>query len=175
MLSVLDLFSGIGGIFDYSTGIWYNARMSNKYTYTLPFTKDQLATDYTAGLTQVEIAHRYHTTQKVVWRAMINLGVPSRIAKKRNQAGPNNDSWKGQDAKYAACHLRVQTLRGKPQKCEVCGTTDVNKSYQWACLSGHFDDPSDYKRMCRSCHSKHDRVYRNLGEYMHPKGVMPNA
>jgi hypothetical protein len=70
--------------------------MPNKYTYSVPFTEEQLYSDYVnEGMTQSEIARKYGTTQKVVWRAMHKMGVPTRIAAKRNQHGPLNSSWKG--------------------------------------------------------------------------------
>lgn len=144
--------------------------MSNKYTYAPPFSKEQLEHEYFAGLTQVEIAERYHTTQRVVWRAMKNFNIKARVAKKRNQTGENNDSWKGSDVSYAAFHKRLESLKGKPQKCEICGTVDTSKTYDWACLTGRYDDPADYKRMCRSCHWKHDDKHLNLGEYAAKKG-----
>lgn len=59
---------------------------------------------------------------------------------------------------YSTLHGRVRKLRGAPSKCEVCGTTDENKRYEWANLDHKdYQDMSNYKRMCRSCHKKHDR------------------
>jgi hypothetical protein len=136
--------------------------MSNKYTYKLPFTKEQLQVDYWAGLSQVEIAARYHTTQKVVWRAMSNLGIKARTAAKRNQKGSSNDSWKGDAAGYSAFHKRIEVLKGRPRKCEQCGTTDIHKNYDWANLTGRYEDPKDYRRLCRSCHWKMDKKILNI-------------
>ena len=145
--------------------------MVNKYTYSPPFTKEQLIIEYSAGLTQSEIAERYHTSQKVVWRAMKNFGIKARVAVKRNQLGENNDSWKGSRAGYAAFHRRTVALKGKPQKCEVCGTVDTSKTYDWANLTGRYDDPKDYKRMCRSCHWRFDGTHKNLGKYAEIGGI----
>jgi hypothetical protein len=70
--------------------------MSNKYTYSVPFTEDQLYRDYVElRMSQAEIAVKYSTTQKVVWRAMQKMGVPSRVAAKRNQHGALNSNWAG--------------------------------------------------------------------------------
>lgn len=70
--------------------------MSNKYTYSVPFSEDQLYQDYfVSGMNQSEIAKKYQTTQRVVWRAMKKIGLKSRIAAKRNQTGKLNHSWKG--------------------------------------------------------------------------------
>jgi hypothetical protein len=145
--------------------------MTNKYTYSPPFTKDELLKDYSSGMTQNEIAVKYHTSQKVVWRAMINYEIKSRPAVKRNQYAENNTSWKGNNATYKAYHIRVKVIRGQPKKCEICGTDDVTKTYDWANLTGNFADPSDYKRMCRSCHWKHDNKIANLGTYGRKKEV----
>lgn len=70
--------------------------MSNQYTYQVPFTESELLHDYSVlRLSQAEIAHKYGTTQKVVWKAMKKMSVQSRIAAKRDQRGPKNDSWRG--------------------------------------------------------------------------------
>ena len=37
-----------------------------------------------------------------------------------------------------------------------------DKNYDWANLTGHYDDPNDYKRMCRSCHWKYDERIKNI-------------
>jgi DNA-binding XRE family transcriptional regulator len=60
------------------------------------------------------------------------------------------------EASYYAAHERVVKRRGRPKKCEICGTVDQSKIYQWANLTGHYDDPEDYKRMCQSCHASFD-------------------
>lgn len=145
--------------------------MSNQHTYRTPFTKEQLAEDYLElGLTQTEIAAKWGTTQRVVWRAMRKHGIKARVAAKRNQRGPNNDSWKGDAAGYHALHLRVAKALGKPMKCDVCGTTDPTKTYDWANLSGRYYDLRDYVRMCRSCHWKRDGKINNI-THMRGKGV----
>ena len=136
--------------------------MSNKYTYSIPFTKEQLEIDYEAGLTQTEIAERYGSSQKVVWNALHKFGIKTRVARKRNQVREHNDSWKGSSAGYAAFHKRIESLYGRPKKCEVCGTVKLEKTYDWANLTGRYDDPKDYRRMCRSCHSKHDNKIQNI-------------
>lgn len=145
--------------------------MANKYTYNPPFTKEQLEQDYRTGLTQAEIAKRYQTSQKVVFNAMKKWGIKARVAAKREQRGANNSYWKGQSVGYAAFHKRVEVLKGRPQQCEVCGTTDASKTYDWANLTGRYEDPEDYQRMCRSCHWKHDGKHTNLGSFSQKKEV----
>lgn len=144
--------------------------MANKYTYNLPFSKEDLEKKYSEGYTQKECAEFFKVSQKVIWRAMKNLGIKARKAIKRNQRGEKNDSWKGNSVGYAAFHKRIEALKGKPKKCDVCGTEDEDKYYDWACLTGQYENPDDYRRMCKSCHSKYDKRYRNLGEYCKKNG-----
>jgi len=70
--------------------------VSNKYTYSVPFTEEELYRDYvTLRMSQYEIAQKYEVSQKVIWRAMHKMGVPTRVAAKRNQTGPLNARWTG--------------------------------------------------------------------------------
>lgn len=76
----------------------------------------------------------------------------------RRRGGKAGRTWKrGGAVSYFQYHNRVRTKRGQPQHCERCQTTDPTKSYDWANLTGKFDDVSDYIRLCRSCHRRHDR------------------
>lgn len=70
--------------------------MANQYTYSVPFTEDQIHEDYCIKMmTQAEIARKYNVSQKVVWRAMKKMNIPTRKAYKRHQQGPDNHMWKG--------------------------------------------------------------------------------
>lgn len=69
-------------------------------------------------------------------------------------------NWKGKQAGYEALHLRVKVKYGRPKRCEKCGTTNKRKIYDWANLTGKYDDPKDYSRMCRQCHAKYDKQRR---------------
>jgi hypothetical protein len=62
---------------------------------------------------------------------------------------------------------------GQEKKCEICGTTDKEKTYDWASV-GHVytRKREDWKRLCRSCHASFDmnedkkkRVIKNLMFY----------
>jgi hypothetical protein len=53
-------------------------------------------------------------------------------------------------------HRRVAKARGRPAKCERCGATDSSLRYEWANLTGNYEDISDYERMCRTCHKRYD-------------------
>lgn len=117
---------------------------------------------YKSGMTQKEVAEEMGLTQKIIWRCLRDAKVKCRIAAPRNQRNVNNKNWKGKNVCYEAFHKRLYALKGRPMKCEVCEATDNKRHYDWANLSGRFDDPSDYKRMCRSCHWKYDKKHLNF-------------
>jgi hypothetical protein len=136
--------------------------MPNKYTARPVPPKEELEKLYfDSFMTQEEIGKQYGTTQKVVYTWFKKLGIKSRIPYKRNQFGENNSSWAGNNATYAALHYRVEAKRGKPHFCEACGTMD-SKRYEWANLTGKYEDIMDYSRMCVSCHRKYDKKRREL-------------
>ena len=119
------------------------------------------------GLTQQEAAAAMGTTQKVIWRALKRFGIPAHPQIKRNQRGALNDAWKGDDATYTALHLRVATERGKPSLCSQCGAT--HGRFEWANLTGKYEDVSDYQRLCVSCHRQLDAYRRAVtGERTSP-------
>jgi hypothetical protein len=132
--------------------------MSNQHTYSVPFSAEQLRADYDSGMTQTEIASKYGASQKVVYGAMRRFGIQARKAAKRNQSGPANSNWRGDEATYAALHKRVDIARGKPSVCDDCGTTDGR--FEWASVSGQYVDVNDYVRLCVSCHKKRDIAAR---------------
>ena len=123
---------------------------------------ERIRVRYGDGETQREIASTLGLTQKVVWRVMRNHGLHARVAAKRKQYGVQNATWRGDHVGYAGAHARVKALRGQPPACERCGTTDPQKCYDWANMTGHYADPSDYRRFCRSCHWKFDRKIENI-------------
>jgi hypothetical protein len=111
-------------------------------------------------MTVREVAARIGVSPKRIETAMKRFNIPRRKSTSRNQTGPANPRWKGVDASYAAKHMRVSKVRGRPLVCDVCGVEDPSLKYEWANLTGNYDDPSDYRRMCKSCHGKHDAVSR---------------
>lgn len=135
--------------------------MANKYTALKVPPKDDLELLYSKNMTQSEIGLHYNTTQKVVYSWFKKLGIKSRIPVKRNQLKENNSSWKGDNATYAAFHYRVEVSRGKPHCCFVCGTMDSTR-YEWANLTGRYEDVNDYSRMCVKCHRMYDKKRRLL-------------
>ena len=75
--------------------------------------------------------------------------------------GDKNHQWKGDSASKYAFHRRLYSRLGKPSKCSVCGTTDA-EHYDYANLTGNYEDISDYAAMCRSCHWKFDLKIENI-------------
>lgn len=135
------------------------ARHGNKYLKTPHPAKEELERLYFMEfMSQVEIASKFKTTQKIVFRWFKDLGINSRIAAKRNQRGGLNHQWKCDKASYAAFHYRVSGLRGKANKCEKCGRSDAGIVYDWANQTGKYNEVTDYKMMCRSCHFKMDKA-----------------
>lgn len=145
--------------------------MGNKYDYLKIPDKKELNFLYSEKLmTQVEIGILYNTTQKVVFTWFKKLGIESRVACKRNQMRENNSSWKGNKVTYAAYHYRVQSSRGKANRCEMCNNKNA-KRYEWANLTGNYNDVNDYKMMCVSCHHKRDNHKNNLPNRKEPKNI----
>jgi len=121
------------------------------------------------GHSMAEVARLCGTTIKVLQRLMPRHGIPRRNSAKRNQRGPANHMWKGDDAGYQALHLRVEAARGKPQKCMRCGVSGPGR-YEWANLTGEYADVNDYARMCLPCHRGYDADRRRLtGERTSPR------
>lgn len=80
--------------------------------------------------------------------------------------GKDHHNWKGDNATSYAFHTRVRRLFGDPKKCSTCGTADQSKRYHWANLTGNYEDPLDYKRMCVKCHRAYDIArWRETGKY----------
>lgn len=123
---------------------------------------DLLRQLYESGMTQDECAEKLGVSRKVISNAMKRLGIKSRKAARRDQFGEKNHMWKGSDANLVCKHKRLYRAFGQPEKCDVCGTEEKSKSYDWANLTGDYDNPSDFKRMCRSCHWKYDKKILNI-------------
>ncbi|MBT8448484.1 MAG: hypothetical protein KJO69_02285 [Gammaproteobacteria bacterium] len=111
---------------------------------------------YEDGYTQQECANKMGVSRKVIYNAMKRLSISARVPKKSNQWGQQNHMWRGSEANLTCKHRRLYRAFGQPSKCDVCGTDDKNKSYDWANLTGNYDDPLDFRRMCRSCHRHYD-------------------
>ena len=76
---------------------------------------------------------------------------------KKGQDSPN---WMGNKPSYAALHIRIKKVLGKPKLCKHCKTTTA-KLYDWASKSRKYtNDIKDWIRLCRKCHVKYDEKYK---------------
>jgi hypothetical protein len=65
-------------------------------------------------------------------------------------------AWRGDEATMVAQHNWIVRRLGRPQKCEMCGTTE-DRMYHWANISHQYKrDASDYIRLCVPCHKRYD-------------------
>lgn len=73
----------------------------------------------------------------------------------------NKNSYKGDKVGKAGVHRWVEKHKGKPNKCENCGTTIALK-YEWANINHKYQRVlSHYKRLCTTCHNEYD--YKKFG------------
>jgi hypothetical protein len=73
----------------------------------------------------------------------------------------DSPNWKGDSVGKAALHRWVEKYKGKPRKCEHCGTEKA-KQYDWANVSQRYKrDLDDFIRLCRPCHAKYDYPTRS--------------
>lgn len=71
----------------------------------------------------------------------------------------DHPSWKGDAVGYYGIHDWLTSNFGQPKQCELCGTDDPSKRYEWANLSGEYKrDRADFMRMCKKCHNNFDGV-----------------
>ena len=126
---------------------------------------------YRSGMTIVEIQKELGMSYKLLHTILSrNLEEGLMKAAPRDQWGENNKSWKGSDVGYSALHKRVESQRGCPSICEVCGTLDADR-YEWANLTGDYEDVNDYARMCVICHREYDNNRRKkTGKNTRPGG-----
>ena len=70
--------------------------------------------------------------------------------------GANHFNWKGDAVGYAGIHDWIEKEKGKPLKCDICGTTNAKK-FEW-CNKDHKYKRIliDWFRACTSCHRKYD-------------------
>ncbi|WP_374709425.1 hypothetical protein [Novosphingobium capsulatum] len=116
---------------------------------------------YAEGLTQAEIGVALGLTQKIVFNVMRRHSIRARVAAKRDQFGSSNHAWKGDLAGKSALHRRLYSRFGKPSHCSQCGTSEA-AHYDYANLTGQYEDLEDYAPMCRSCHWKYDEKILNI-------------
>lgn len=150
---------------DYST-YWYPSKFCSRKCKSIFQSSgvdfEEAKKLYESGMTQCEISEKFGVTQKAIYSVFKRNNYKCRVAAKRSQHGDKNSYWKGSKATYAAYHKRVQSQRGKAFMCEKCGRDDNSIRYDWANITGNFDDTNDYQMLCRSCHFKMDEIKRNL-------------
>ena len=72
-------------------------------------------------------------------------------------SGERHGMWKGDKVGYSGLHYWVSRWKGRPKKCEQCGTIKA-KRYEWANIDHKYSRVlDDYIRMCTPCHRKYDR------------------
>src|SRR3990167_8397377 len=86
------------------------------------------------------------------------------LGKKRlNMRGDKHPLWKGDKVGIRALHLRVERAKGKPNKCEFCGT--IKGEFEWANKSHKYlRDLNDWLRLCIPCHRKYDDWSKKMWE-----------
>lgn len=88
-----------------------------------------------------------------------NWGKWNKGRKFPERSGENNVGWKGEDAKYAAIHMWIRRVKGKPVICEHCGAK--KRKFHWANIDHKYSrNKDDYISLCVPCHRKYD--YHNL-------------
>ena len=112
---------------------------------------------YVSGSTIAEIQSELRGVK--VQNIMERYGIERRTSAKRRQSGEKNHMWAGDSAGYQALHLRVYSERGAPQHCTKCGASGGGR-YEWANLTGNYQDVNDYQRMCVTCHRQFDAARR---------------
>lgn len=116
---------------------------------------------YETGHTQRQIAARLGRSRGGIAYIMVLTEIPARPSvPPPHHFGREHPNWKGDAVTYARFHQRVVLVRGRPQQCEECGAADPRRWYDWANQTGRYQDPSDYRRLCRPCHRKFDKGRR---------------
>lgn len=146
------------GVYDRTASAW-QPRVKKDYPPDLVEEVKRLYLD--EGHSMKEVAEITGVSVRVLQRLMPRYGIVRRPAIKRDQSGAANSMWRGDSAGYQALHLRVEAARGKPQRCACCDRTDPGR-YEWANLSGEYENINDYIRLCVSCHRQLDSRRRKV-------------
>lgn len=126
---------------------------------TLNLDVTQISSLYASGRTIKEIGETLNLIPQTVHKFMKSAGIERRSQATRTpRKGTDHHHWKGDGAGYAAFHTRLHRAKGMPLSCGVCSESDPSKMYDWANLTGNYENIDDYMRMCRSCHRLYDRT-----------------
>ena len=107
------------------------------------------------------LAEKLGRTKYFICRKAKSIGLTDQKANKPYAEKPGSNP-------YARYHQRVRSERGKPLRCDVCGENSPEKWYEWANLTGDYENILDYRRMCRKCHRKHDKNRKMLAHKHFP-------
>lgn len=107
---------------------------------------------------------------KEPWNKGKKTGLKPWLGKKReNISGDKCYKWKGDDVGYRALHEWVDKRLGKPQCCDMCGTTRWGR-YHWANKSGSYKrEITDWIRLCPKCHYQYDNNEVARNNYLYGK------
>lgn len=95
-----------------------------------------------------------------------NKGIPKSVSHKEKMSiaaigkhnHEKNAAWKGEGASYIGIHQWVYRWKGKPSKCENCGTETATR-YEWANIDHKYRRVlEDYIRLCKRCHVEYDKL-----------------
>lgn len=90
------------------------------------------------------------------------LGIPHTEEYKQRRRGEGNPYWKGDKVKSKSLHSWIKLNFKKIYKCELCGTTRRNTSYDWSNKDHKYSRKrKDWWVLCRGCHMKYD--YKKFG------------
>lgn len=136
----------------------------------LPDLVEQVRALYTdQELTEREVGAQIGIGRNVVRRIMHRHGISKRRSWDYDRSGENNSRWRTGNLRYDTIHARVYAARGRPIGCTKCALQDPEARYEWANLTGNYEDVEDYARMCVPCHRCFDRDRRvETGKYTSP-------
>lgn len=71
---------------------------------------------------------------------------------------PRPTNWRGDECSYDSLHQWVKRHKGKPSRCDKCGTTE--RRIEWANISGDYRrDLNDWRPLCVPCHRRSDAAH----------------
>lgn len=108
-----------------------------------------------------DLAKKMGRTKQFVCRQAKKLGLTNKKSYRPYAEKPDSNP-------YNKYHSRVRSLRGSPHKCEICGEDNPRKQYDWANMTGEYENPDDYKRMCKVCHRRYDKDRPMLAHSLRP-------
>ena len=108
-----------------------------------------------------DLAEKLGRTKQFICRKAKSLGLTDMKSKRPYAETPGSNP-------YGKYHHRVRSERGKPLKCDVCGEDSPTTWYEWANLTGDYENTLDYLRMCRKCHRSHDKNRKMLAHKHFP-------